>query len=167
MWKKITNKLGGHPERLKVARVLVDNGLSIRDGKIWCNDILISKVRVAKAAGADTRTVRYAIEMIEDDEELREVFGSIRSAGSSIVKIAGSLDLGVVEITPTDARIPGILASSASLLAEANISIRQAIVDDSELTPEPKLTLIAERKIPGDLIPRFLKIKGVAKVSIY
>jgi len=52
-------------------------------------------------------------------------------------------------------------------MAERNISIRQAIVDDPELSPEPKLTLIAEKKIPGDLIPEFLKIKGVDKVSIY
>jgi predicted regulator of amino acid metabolism with ACT domain len=72
-----------------------------------------------------------------------------------------------VEITPVDAKTPGILAQSALILAEANISIRQAIVDDPELTPEPKLTLIAEKKIPGELIPRLLKVKGVSKVSIY
>jgi len=47
------------------------------------------------------------------------------------------------------------------------LSIRQAIVDDPELSPEPKLTLIVERKIPGELIPELLKIPGVAKVSIY
>jgi len=41
------------------------------------------------------------------------------------------------------------------------------LVDDPELSPEPKLTLIADREIPGELIPEFLKIKGVAKVSVY
>jgi predicted regulator of amino acid metabolism with ACT domain len=40
-------------------------------------------------------------------------------------------------------------------------------VDDPELSQEPKLTLIAERKIPGELIPKFLKVKGVAKASVY
>ena len=48
-----------------------------------------------------------------------------------------------------------------------NISIRQALVDDPELSPEPKLVLIAEKKIPGELIPEFLRIKGVEKVSVY
>lgn len=81
-------------------------------------------------------------------------------------EVARYLNLGVVEITPTDAKTPGILAKSASLLAERNISIRQAIVDDPELSPEPKLTLIAETQIPGELIPALLKMKGVDKVSI-
>jgi predicted regulator of amino acid metabolism with ACT domain len=105
--------------------------------------------------------------MIESDPELSLIFRGLRPAGASLREIAKFLGLGVVEITPENARIPGILARSALLIAEENISIRQAIVDDPELTPEPKLTLIAERKIPGDLIPKFLKIKGVAKVSVY
>jgi predicted regulator of amino acid metabolism with ACT domain len=40
-------------------------------------------------------------------------------------------------------------------------------VDDPELSPEPKLTLIVEKKIPGELISKLLKITGVAKVSVY
>jgi predicted regulator of amino acid metabolism with ACT domain len=53
------------------------------------------------------------------------------------------------------------------LLSKSDLGIRQAIVDDPELSPEPKLTLIVERKIPGELISELLKIKGVAKVSVY
>lgn len=167
MWKKISDRLRVYPERLAVARILVGNGLSISDGRIWCNDILIPAIRVAGAARVDRRTVTQAVKMIEDDDELCEIFRSIRPAGSSLREIARHLDFGVVEITPTDARIPGILAGSASLIAGRNISIRQAIVDDPELSPEPKLTIIAEKKMPGDLIPEFLKIRGVAKVSVY
>jgi predicted regulator of amino acid metabolism with ACT domain len=36
-----------------------------------------------------------------------------------------------------------------------------------ELSPEPKLTLIVEKKIPGELISQLLKVDGVAKVSVY
>jgi predicted regulator of amino acid metabolism with ACT domain len=73
----------------------------------------------------------------------------------------------VVEITPINAKTPGILAKSASLIADKGISIRQAIVDDPELSPEPRLVFITEKKIPGELIPKFLKIHGVAKVAVY
>jgi hypothetical protein len=75
--------------------------------------------------------------------------------------------LGVVEITPEDARTHGILANSAMVLNKGGLSIRQAIVDDPELSPEPKLTFIVERKIPGELISELLTISGVAKVSVY
>jgi len=167
MWSKVMEHLRGHPERLSVARVLIENGLNIKDGKIYCNDIEIPPVRIGRAARVDRRTVAETIRMIEENAELMVIFRNIRSAGHSLKEIARYLNLGVVEITPVNAKTPGILAKSASLIAERNISIRQAIVDDPELSPEPKLTLIAETKIPGELIPEFLKIKGVAKVSVY
>ncbi len=167
MWDNIRKYLEPYPERLRVARVLVENGLSVRGGKIYVNDIEVPPVRVARVAGVDRRTVNETLDAIEANRELKVIFEELRSAGHSLKEIAKHLGLGVVEITPVDARIPGILANSATLLAKKGLSIRQAIVDDPELSPEPKLSLIVERKIPGELIPEFLKIKGVAKVSVY
>jgi predicted regulator of amino acid metabolism with ACT domain len=167
MWSNIKKYLESHPERLRVARVLVEDGLSVRNGKIFLNGIEIPPVRVARAAGVDRRTVKETLVAIKANRELRQIFEEIRSAGLSLREIARHLNLGVVEITPVDAKIPGILAGSATILAEEGLSIRQAIVDDPELSPEPKLTLIVERKIPGELIPKLLKVKGVSKVSVY
>jgi len=53
------------------------------------------------------------------------------------------------------------------IIAKSGLSIRQAIVDDLELSPEPKLSLIVEKKTPGELIPELLRVNGVAKVSVY
>jgi len=167
IWNKVEERLEGYPERLTVAKVIIENGLSVRNGKIFCNDIEIPPVRIGRVAGVDRRTVAETVKAIENSSKLKEIFARIRSAGHSLRDVAKHLSLGVVEITPVNARIPGILAKSATLLAEKNISIRQAIVDDPELSPEPKLTLIAEAKIPGELIPKFLKIKGVEKISVY
>ena len=95
------------------------------------------------------------------------IYAEIRPAGASLKEIAKHLNLGVVEIFVVNARSPGILSSAAVILNTAGLSIRQAIVDDPELSPEPKLTFIVERKIPGELISELLKISGVAKVSVY
>jgi hypothetical protein len=167
MWNDVRKYFEGHPERLKVTRVLIENGLSVRDGRIYLNEIEIPPVRVARAAGVDRRTVKETLNAIKSNRELRLIFEGLRSAGHSLKEIAKHLNLGVVEITPVDAKIPGILANSALILAKNGLSIRQAIVDDPELSPEPKLTLIAEKKIPGELIPKLLNVKGVAKVSVY
>ncbi|MCS7120795.1 MAG: amino acid-binding protein [Nitrososphaerota archaeon] len=167
MWEKIVKCFEGYPERLAVAKILIKNGLSVRNGRIYCDEIVIPALRVGRAANVDRRTVNQTVKMIESDPELSMIFRGIRPAGASLREIAKFLNFGVVEITPENAKTPGILASSASIIAEEDISIRQAIVDDPELTPEPKLILITERKIPGELIPKFLKIKGVAKVSVY
>lgn len=146
-----------------MVRALADQ----RDGKVYCNDIEIPPKRVGRVAKVDRRTVTETIKAIEANPQLRVIFRVIRSAGHSLKEIAKYLNLGVVEITPINASIPGILAKSASIIANKNISIRQAIVDDPELSPAPKLTLIAETKIPGEIIPEFLKVRGVAKVSVY
>lgn len=167
MWNQIKTQLEQYPERLKVARVLIENGLSVQNNKICLNQIEIPPVRIARVAGVDRRTVNETINSIKANPDLKLIFEEIRPAGHSLKEIAKHLNLGVLEITPVNAKSPGILSSAAMILNRAGLSIRQAIVDDPELSPEPKLTLIIEKKIPGELIPELLKIPGVAKVSVY
>ena len=148
-------------------KVFLENGLSVRDKKVFLNQIEIPPVRIARAAEVDRRTVNETIGAIKANQELNLIFKEIRPAGYSLKEIAKHLDMGVVEISVVDAKAHGILANSANILTDGGLSIRQAIVDDPELSPEPKLTLIVERKIPGNLIAELLKIKGVDKVSVY
>jgi len=167
VWNSIKKHFEGHPERLKVARVLVENGLSTQGGKICLNQIEIPPVRIARVAGVDRRTVNETLHVIEANPELSMIFEEIRPAGHSLKEIAKHLNLGVVEIAVVDPKAHGILANSAMILTKGGLGIRQAIVDDPELSPEPKLTLIVDKKIPGELIPELLKVEGVAKVSVY
>jgi predicted regulator of amino acid metabolism with ACT domain len=167
MWNNVKEYFDDHPERLRICRISIENGLSVREGRICLNEIEVPPVRVTRVAGVDRRTVKETLSAIMSNRELREIFENIRSAGHSLKEIAKPLGLGVVEITPVDAKTPGILAGAAVILADHGLSIRQAIVDDPELSPEPKLSLIVEKKIPGELIPQLLKVKGVAKLSVY
>ena len=168
MWSDIKKHFEGYEERLRVARVLVENGLSVKENGIYLNEIEIPPVRIARVSGVDRRTVTETLFAIEANRELRLIFEELRPAGPSLKEIAKHLNLGVVEITVVDPRAHGILAKSATVLANDNLGIRQAIVDDPELSPEPpKLTLIVEKKIPGEVISELLKIEGVARVSVY
>ncbi len=73
----------------------------------------------------------------------------------------------MVEIIVEDPHKAGIIAGASQLFSELGISIRQALVDDPELTPEPKLVLIGDKAVPGEIIPKLLKIHGVTRVSVY
>jgi len=53
------------------------------------------------------------------------------------------------------------------LIAQEGIAIRQAVADDPDLTPEPKLTLVVEKEPSGEILQKILKIPGVVKVSTY
>jgi len=167
LWEKIRTELGGHPERLKVARLCIETGLAIRGEGIYLNKIEIPTARIGKAADVDRRTVVETARMISNSPSLRPIFEGLQPAGLSLRGVSKQLGLGVVEITAEDPRTIGILSSSSKLLADAGISIRQALVDDPELVPEPKLTLIGDKSIPGAIIPEMLKIRGIAKISIY
>src|SRR2546428_12316957 len=167
MWSKIQSMLEGQPERLKVVRIILENGLGLRGSEVYLNDIEIPVVRIAKLAGVDRRTVDETIRMIERNPELRSLFSNLRSAGLSLKGVAKQLGLGVVEIIVEEPHKPGIIAGASLLFSQLGISIRLALVDVPELTPDPKLVLIGGKAIPGEIIPKLLKINVVTRVSVY
>lgn len=167
MWNQIKHRFERYPSRMDVARKIIELGLRIDpDGKVYCDDVEINDVALARAIGVDRRTVRATAETILEDEKLRGIFQNLRPAGALLRDAAGELDFGVVEIE-ADARNPGILAAAARLIADKGISIRQAHAGDPELDETPRLTIITETPIPGGLLKDFLKIDGVKRVSIY
>ena len=142
------------------------NGLSIRGDRIWINEIEVPILKIARVAGVDRRTITQTIRSINADQQLRVVFSNLESAGPSLRAAAKQLGLGVLEITAEDPSRTGILANASRVLANQGISIRQALVDDPELNPNPKLILIGDRRIPGGAIPLILRVPGVSKVSV-
>jgi uncharacterized protein len=167
LWNKIVTTMASHPERLKVVRTLLENGLAIRHSRIYLNDIEMPVVKVARVAKVDRRTVGETIRSIESNPELKNLFAKLGSAGISLKGVAHDLGLGTVEILVENPAKPGIIAGASTLLTNAGISIRQALVDDPDLVPEPKLVLIADRPVSGDLVTKLREIPGVVRVSLY
>ncbi len=167
MWRQISARLKDYPGRQKVAKALVELGLSIREGpRIYCGGIELSDVKIARYLGVDRRTVRETAELISSDELLKPVFERVRPAGPYLAEVARFLGYSVIEIY-ADPHTVGIVAQAAGLVAQENIAIRQAVADDPDLTPEPKLTLVVEREPSGNILQKILKIPGVAKISTY
>ena len=167
MWCQISERLKEYPGRQKVAKALVELGLSIKEGtKIYCGGIELSDVKIARHLGVDRRTVRDTAELISSDPLLKSVFERTRPAGPFLADVAKFLGYSVIEIY-ADSHSVGIVAQAASLIAQENIAIRQAVADDPDLTPEPKLTLVVEKEPTGAILQKMLKIPGVIKISTY
>lgn len=166
MWRQISERLKEYPGRLKVARALVELGLSIREGRIFCGDVEQSELKMARAVGVDRRTVRETAEFIESDPVLQSVFKGLKPAGPFLPNVARFLGYRVIEIY-ADPHAVGILAEASALISKEGISIRQAVADDPDLTPEPKLTFVVEREPSGDALQKMLKIPGVTKLATY
>ena len=114
MWNQIKTQLQEYPERLKVARVLIENGLSAKNDKIYLNQIEIPPVRIARVAGVDRRTVNETLNTIKANPELKMIFEEIRpapgysSAFYSYDIRAGSIrDIPPLSLVPVRDRILG------------------------------------------------------------
>lgn len=167
MWDRIKHKFDRYPARMAVARKIVELGLRVGEtGKIYCGDVEINDVALARSVRVDRRAIKATVDVILEDPQLSEVFQNIFPAGTLLKNIAKNLGFGVVEIE-ADAGNPGILARSTELISMEGISIRQAHASDPELEENPKLTIITEKPVQGELIKEFLNIDGVKRVSIY
>lgn len=167
MWRQISDRLKQYPGRQRVARAFVELGLSIKEGpKVYCGGIELSDMKIARFLGVDRRTVRDTAQLIFSDPILKQVFQRLRPAGPFLADVAKFLGYSVIEIY-ADPHTVGIVAQAATFIAQENIPIRQAVADDPDLTPEPKLTLVVEKEPSGTVLQKMLKIPGVIKVSTY
>ena len=167
MWEKLDEKFDKYPARMKVAKKMIELGLSLnKDGKIYCGNLKISDKSLATAADVDRRSIRSTINIIQNDPELYNLFSNIMPAGTLLKNIAKSLNLGVIEIEVTSEN-ENILSAVTKIISDKKINIRQAYAEDIEIEEYPHLTIITNEIVPGETINEFLKIKGVNRVSIY
>jgi predicted regulator of amino acid metabolism with ACT domain len=166
MWKDISDFFNRYPKRMKIAQKMLEYGLRIKNNKIYCGEIELSDSKIARALDLDRRSVLATIETINKIPELKEIFSNLLPT-CHLKDVASDLDWGVVEIIPKDPSQPGIIADVSKIIADNKISIRQVIVDDFELTEEPRLFLITEKQIPGDIIPLIRNSKGVKALLIH
>jgi len=166
MWKSIAKKFEEAPAKLKVARLLIENGLRIgEDGRVYCGDVEIPDTKIARVLDVDRRVVRETIKYVMSDEVLRKVFTRLKPAGALLRDVAALFGYGVLEIR-ADPSAVGIIAGVAQALAKAGISIRQIHAEDPDLNPDPKLIVITERAVPGEVIQEILKVPNVKSVTI-
>jgi len=167
MWDRIKHKFDKFPARMAVARKIVELGLRVgENGKIYCGNVEITDVALARSVNVDRRAIKSTVDVILSDPQLSEIFQNIFPAGTLLKNISKNLGFGVVEIE-AEAGNAGILARSTELISMEGLSIRQAHAGDPELEENPKLTIITEKPIKGELIKEFLNIPGVKRVSIY
>lgn len=165
MWEDIAREFGIYPGQAKVARMMMKLGLRVKDAKIYCGGVRLSDMALARSAGVDRRVVRSTAETINRSPELMRFFGNLQPV-ANFSQVAPDMKWGTVEISVDDADQPGILADVSTIIAEAGISIRQAIVEDPEMNENPKLYVVTGSEVPAELIPRLRKAKGVKELTL-
>jgi len=167
LWKRVLERMSSFPARVRVARLMVELGLGVSGGgRVTCGLVEVRDGALAEAAGVDRRVVKETVKMILDDELLRRIFTGLRPAGALLAPISKPLGFGVVEIR-ADPSAVGVLAGATKVVADQGISIRQAVAEDPDLFPEPKLVLVLEKPLPGEAINSLMRIPSVHSVTTY
>ncbi|MEM3555882.1 MAG: regulator [Candidatus Micrarchaeia archaeon] len=154
------------PGKRKVAETMLKYGLRVDEkGRIFCAEIEISPAKFARALGVDRRVVIETGKMIAEDDKLYGIFSQLLPT-AFIGKVADKLGFESIEIH-AEPHQKGIVASVASIIADRGIVIRQIVADDPDIYPEPKLTLILEKKLDGATINKLRNVKGVREIVIH
>ncbi len=167
MWSIIQEKFKNHPAQEKVIRLLLERGFQVNEeGRVVSGSIEIPHTQIANEIAVDRRVVDSTCETIRKEKTLLQIFRNVRTM-PFLREVAPLLGLGVIVIAPDNAARKGLLGAVATAVAEHGITIRQAVSDDPYLTEEPKLTIITEGKVSGELVNTLTGIKGVKSVTVY
>ncbi len=166
MWSDIIREFSDSPSQGRVARFLLENGFGVNGkGRITCNSIEIPATHIAKAIGTDRRVVDATARRILNAPPLREVFTNIR-ATPDLSQLTVPLGLSSITILPQDAREKGIVSAAVGVVSGKNLTIRQIFVTDPQLSEEPRLVIIVEGEIPGEVIEAIRKLPQVKQVIL-
>jgi len=165
MYPMIEDAFLRFPMRRKVAEEFLKYGLRVdNEGNIFCADIEMSPAKIARSIGVDRRVVIETAEMIAAVPELFEIFSHLKPT-ALVSGAAKQLGFEVLEIE-AEPHAVGIVSKVTKLIADAKISIRQIVADDPDIYPHPKLTIVVEKKLPGNLISKLRELKEIKKISM-
>jgi uncharacterized protein len=162
---RIHQLLRQYPSQEKVAMVMLRHGISVRGGKAYCGPIEQSDAAIARAADVDHRVVRSAITRIDTTPGLSAIFSKVRPT-LLMSDMAPEIGCSTIEIIPTDASKPGILAETMGVIYKQGLTVRQAVIDDPGNRMESHLIVVVDGEIPAYVIPLIKGCSGVASVII-
>ncbi len=154
-----------YPARKKVAEILVNNGISIRDSKPYIGDIEISVNSIARAAGVNRKIVYHTIEYIEKTYELRSIFERLVPT-LNLKNVAPVMGWEVIDIKFKKGKFGCALGAITKVLSDTACEIRQ-IIGERELLEENRVLIIVEKPLKMETISAIKNIESVESIMIH
>ncbi len=164
--ERIMQTFDESPGQRRVVELMLERGFSVnREGRVVSGDIEIPYTQVAEEAGVDRRVVDATTSTILDDDELEAIFRNIDSI-PSLKNVAPVLGLTVLTIRVSDASSTGVVSTLTEVIADHDVSIRQAVTDDPYFADEPRFTAITSGDVPGELLEELADVEFVEEVEV-
>ncbi|BAD86219.1 hypothetical protein, conserved [Thermococcus kodakarensis KOD1] len=113
-----------YPARRKVAEFLFENGLSVKNGKIYIKNVEVPISELARAIGVNRKIIYHTIEYIEKTYPFKLVFERLNPL-PSLIDVAPLMGWEVLEIDVEKDQYQMAFSDVLRLLAEDNTPIME------------------------------------------
>ncbi len=153
------------PARKKVAELLVNLGISVRNSKLYIGDVDVPVNSIAEVAGVNRKIVYHTIEYIEKTYELRSIFERLEPK-LSLSKVAPIMGWEVLEIEFKKPKYGCLLERIFKILSDSSCEIRQ-IIGERLWTNGSRVTIVLEKPISMDAVGLIRKLDGVETITLH
>ncbi|ASJ03629.1 regulator of amino acid metabolism, contains ACT domain protein [Thermococcus profundus] len=153
-----------YPARRKVAEFLFENGLSVKNGKIYLRDVEVPISELARVIGVNRKIIYHTIEYIEKTYPLKLIFERLNPL-PSLIDVAPLMGWEVLEIElDKDSYLKGF-HRVLQLLHEHSVPVME--VFSRNLRDEPsKLYIVIDGTLPVEAFVRIKEAEGFRKLII-
>jgi len=154
-----------YPARRKVAEFLFENGLSVKNGKIYLRDVEVPISELARIIGVNRKIVYHTIEYIEKTYPLKLIFEKLNPL-PSLIDVAPLMGWEVLEIELDKDRYLRGFSDVLKLLDENDVSVME--VFSRNLREEPtKLYIVVDGTLPVEVFVHVKDMEGFRKLILH
>ncbi len=153
-----------YPARRKVAEFLFENGLSVKNGKIYLKDVEIPISELARAIGVNRKIIYHTTEYIEKTYPLKLIFERLNPL-PSLIDVAPLMGWEVLEIEVEKDNYEAAFGDVMRILAESNVPVME--VFGRNLREETsKIFIVIDGTLPVDTFAKIKNIKGFKRLIL-
>lgn len=154
-----------YPARRKVADFLFENGLSVKNGKIYLREVEVPISELARVIGVNRKIVYHTIEYIEKTYPLKLIFERLNPL-PSLIKVAPLMGWEVLEIELDKETYLESFSKILSMLSGNKVPVME--VFSRNLREEPsKLYVVIDGVLPVDVFAELKEIAGFQKLILH
>lgn len=153
------------PARRKVAEFLFENGLSVRNSKIYLRNVEVPISELSRIIGVNRKIIYHTIEYIEKTYPLKMIFEKLNPL-PSLITMAPIMGWEVLEIELEKADYSFALSELLRYLHESNVPIME-IFSRNLRQEDAKAYIVIDGTLPVDVFVKIKDIPGFKKLVLH
>lgn len=154
-----------YPARRKVAEFLFENGLSVRNGKIYIRNVEVPISELARAIGVNRKIIYHTIEYIEKTYSLKLIFERLNPL-PGLIDVAPLMGWEVLEIDVDKGGYERAFAEVMRILAENNVRVME-VFSRNLREGTSKIFIVIDGTLPVETFAKIKDIRGFQKFILH